>query len=76
MVRTCSALPGATASRMNVRNVGWLWLFSVTLYWLHTKGTLAVHLLERMGQEPPQMASVTLPLLDNAPCRDWNLGFS
>lgn len=76
MVRTYSALPGATASRMNVRNVGWLWLFSVTLYWLHPKGTIAVHLLERMGQEPPQMALVTLPLLDDAPCRDWNLGFS
>ena len=76
MVRTYSALPGATASRMNVRNVGWLWLFSVTLYWLHPKGTIAVHLLERMGQEPPQMALVTLPVLDNAPCRDWNLGFS
>ena len=76
MVRTYSALPGATASRMNVRNVGWLWLFSVTLYWLRPKGTIAVHLLERMGQEPPQMALVTLPLLDNAPCRDWNLGFS
>ena len=76
MVRTYSALPGATASRMNVRNVGWLWLFSVTLVWLHTKGTPAVHLLERMGQEPPQMALVTLPLLDDAPCRDWNLGFS
>ncbi len=35
VVRTYSALPGATASRMNVRNVGWLWLFSVTLLAAH-----------------------------------------
>lgn len=47
MVRTHSVLPGATSEstsqqhRMIVRKVGWLWLFSVTLHWLHTKGTLA-----------------------------------